>query len=142
MIISKKSKLIKNKNRNIDDRGQIISIVDDKIKNVSIIECAPGSIRSNHYHLTDWHYMYVLYGRIDYFYKSIDSELINYLCVLEGNNVFTPPLEIHGTYFPIKTKLVVSSKNDRDQKTYENDTVRVNFIDSKNIDDMLRKYSQ
>ena len=55
--------------------------------------------------------MYVLSGKIDYFYKEIESDIINYLEVKNGDNIFTPPLEIHATYFPVETKLVVSSPN-------------------------------
>ena len=132
-----KSKIIDNLKRSEDSRGSIISIVDSNIKNVSIIHCNPGSIRSNHYHLTDSHYMYVLKGEIDYFYKSLNSEEINYFKVEKYQNIFTPPLEIHATYFPIETTLLVSSANPRDKETYEKDTIRVDFVDSKNISDLL-----
>ena len=137
-----KSTIIKNELRDSDDRGSIISIVDDAVKNVSIIDCTEGSIRSNHYHLTDFHYMYVLEGQIDYFYKSIKSNDIFYMQVLAGENIFTPPMEVHATYFPIKTRLIVSSLNPRDQETYEKDTVRVDFINKENINSLLKKYSK
>ena len=56
-MISYKSILIKNIERSKDNRGGILSIVDDKISNVSLITCNKGSIRSNHYHLKDFHYV-------------------------------------------------------------------------------------
>tara|TARA_Y100001968_G_C19299254_1_gene688216 strand:+ start:446 stop:877 length:432 start_codon:yes stop_codon:yes gene_type:complete len=138
--ISSKSTLITNLQRDSDDRGQILSIVEHPIQNVSIIESNPGSHRSNHYHYKDFHFMYVLKGQIDYFYKPIDTEDITYLKVVEGQTILTPPMEIHSCYFPISTLLVVSSGFPRDQKTYESDTVRVEFINSKNIQDMINKY--
>ena len=141
-MISNQSIIIKNKIRDQDDRGGIVSIVDEKIKNVSLINCNPGSIRSNHYHHTDYHYMHVLEGEIDYFFKEINSEIINYLKVKQGDNIFTPPKEMHATSFPVKTILIVSSMNPRDQQTYEKDTVRVEFVDSKNIKDLLKIYSK
>ena len=52
--------------------------------------------------------------------------------IKKGDNVFTPPNELHATYFPVKTVLLVSSKNPRDKKTYERDTVREKLIDLKN----------
>ena len=70
-MISDTTIIVPNTSRSQDPRGQILSIVDDKISNVSIITCVPGSIRSNHYHLKDFHYMYVLEGEIDYFFKPI-----------------------------------------------------------------------
>ena len=137
-----KSTLFKNILRDRDDRGEILSIVDNTVSNVSIIKCNANTIRSNHYHLTDWHLMYVLSGKIDYFYKEIEGSKINYLEVKNGDSIFTPSLEIHATYFPIETKLVVSSLNPRDQETYEKDTVRVEFINLNNIDELLKIYSK
>lgn len=141
MTLPKKSTLFKNIQRDLDDRGEILSIVDQPICNVSIITCNPGSIRSNHYHHSDFHFMYVLEGEIDYFFKDINSEEINYLKVKVGDTIFTPDNEIHSTYFPIKTRLIVSSKFPRDQITYEQDTVRFSLITQENIKDMLAKFS-
>ena len=106
-MISKKSKIIKNISRNKDKRGYILSIVDDNLSNVSIISCNKGSIRSNHYHLKDFHYMFVLEGEIDYFFKDLKTDKIRYLKIKKGENIFTPPNEIHATQFPKKTKLLV-----------------------------------
>ncbi len=142
MNLPKKSTIFENKQRNHDSRGGILSIVDDVIKNVSIITCTPGSIRSNHYHHDDFHFMYVLEGDFDYFFKDIDSNIVSYLRVKVGETIFTPPKEIHACHFPETTKLIVSSKNPRDQDTYEADTVRVNFINEDNLDDMLNKYAE
>ncbi len=140
-MISDKSIIVKNITRDEDSRGNILSIVDEEVKNVSIISCNAGSIRSNHYHLTDFHYMYVLEGEIDYFFKKVESKDIDYLKVRKGENIFTPPNEIHATYFPVKTKLIVSSLNPRDQATYENDTVRVEFVTEENVKLLIQKYS-
>ena len=48
-----------------DERGAIQSIVNFPMKNVSLIHSKKGAVRSNHYHGTDWHYMYVLRGSFD-----------------------------------------------------------------------------
>jgi len=86
--------------------------------------------------------MFVLEGKIDYFYKDINNDEIKYLNINKGQNIFTPPMEIHATYFPIETQLIVSSKNPRDQETYEKDTVRVDFVNSGNISLLLDKFSK
>jgi len=130
----KKSILIDNVTRDVDSRGNIVSIVDDSVKNVSLIYCNKNTIRSNHYHYSDWHIMHVFEGAIHYFYKDLDNEDVKYLHVSKGQNIFTPPNEIHATYFPVNTRLIVSSKNPRDQKTYEKDTVRVKFLNNENLD--------
>jgi len=141
MALPRKSTLFPNIERDADARGGILSIVDEPVSNVSIITCNPGSIRSNHYHHSDFHFMYVLEGQIDYFYKDVDTGEIVYLKVVEGDNIFTPDNELHATYFPVTTRLIVSSKYPRDQETYEKDTVREPLITPENIEEMLAKYA-
>ena len=141
MTLPRKSTLFLNEQRATDDRGEILSVVDETVQNVSIITCNPGAIRSNHWHHKDFHFMYILEGEIDYFYKDVDSGNIKYLKVRKGDNIFTPDNELHATYFPVKTVMVVSSKYPRDQETYEKDTVRELLITADNIGEMLAKYA-
>ena len=141
MTLPTETTLFPNVQRDRDARGGILSIVDEPVRNVSIITCNPGSIRSNHYHREDFHFMYVLDGEIDYFYKALDSDEVKYLKVRQGENIFTPPREIHATFFPVETRLIVSSKLPRDQESYERDTVRVSFVDANNIDTLLKRFA-
>ena len=135
-MLPKYSKKITKIVRDNDLRGSIVSLVDDRVNNISIITSLKKTIRSNHFHKKDWHYMYVLEGRMEYFFKKNNS---NYFINLKkGDLVFTPPNEIHATYFPIKTILIVASKNARDKKTYEKDTTRVEFIDINNVRSIKR----
>ena len=126
-----KSKKINKIIRNKDKIGSIISLVDTKVNNISIISCFGKSIRSNHFHKKDWHYMYILDGVMEYFFMK--NKKIFYIKLKKNDLIFTPPKELHATYFPIKTTLLVASKNKRDKKTYEKDTVRKKFIDFKNL---------
>ena len=71
----------------------------------------------------------------------MDTGEIQYLKVRQGDNIFTPDNELHATYFPVTTRLIVSSKFPRDQETYEKDTVRVPFVTEDNIQEMLAKYA-
>ena len=142
MTLPRHSTLFKNVQRDADERGDILSIVDQPVQNVSIITCKSGSIRSNHYHHTDFHFMYVLEGEIDYFYKDVDTGELKYLKVREGDNIFTPDTELHATYFPVDTRLIVSSKFPRDQETYEKDTVREALITQDNIDELLARFAR
>ena len=138
MKLHKKSKIFTNIERDTDTRGGILSIVDAKVQNVSIITCNKNSIRSNHYHKKDFHFMYVLNGEIDYLFKGLENDQFSYLKVSKGQTIFTPKQEIHATHFPINTTLIVSSGFPRDQQTYENDTVRVKFINKYNLKEMIR----
>jgi oxalate decarboxylase/phosphoglucose isomerase-like protein (cupin superfamily) len=142
MSLPRKSTLFPNVQRDADTRGEILSIVDEPVQNVSLITCNPGALRSNHYHHSDFHFMYVLEGEIDYFYKDVDTGEIQYLKVRAGDNIFTPDNELHATNFPVKTRLIVSSKFPRDQETYEKDTVRVPLVTSENLEEMLATYAK
>jgi hypothetical protein len=130
-MLSSKSKKIKKLIRNKDRRGSIVSVVEEKTNNISIINCNSKTIRSNHLHKKDWHFMYILNGIMEYFF--INENKIFFMKLKKGDVVFTPPKEIHATYFPVKTVLLVASKNKRDQTTYEKDTIRKKFVDFKNL---------
>ena len=97
--------------------------------NTSIIMCNPGSVRANHYHIRDWHYMYVLSGSFEYYYREHGSEVAPEKTVFKkGEMVFTPPMEDHACIFTEDTYLVVASRNPRDQETYESDVVRIELV--------------
>lgn len=121
----------------IDDRGFIQSIINEKHTNVSIIESKKLTIRSNHYHLTDSHYMYTLKGEYYYFFKNLKSNHLSRLKIKKNQLIFTPPFEEHATIFLKNTELLVISKNPRDQSTYEKDTVRVELIKSFEVEDYI-----
>jgi oxalate decarboxylase/phosphoglucose isomerase-like protein (cupin superfamily) len=119
---------------NVDDRGSIQSLVNFPMKNVSLITSCKGSVRSNHYHLSDWHYMFVLKGSFDYYYRPTGStEPAKVVRLHEGELVFTPPMEDHATIFLEDSQLIVASRNPRDQATYEADTRRVVLVDPADV---------
>lgn len=114
----------------VDKRGSIQPLVDLIMKSAVMIESKAGSLRANHYHKTDWHYCYVISGRIEYFHRKLNSLKKPDLIIVEkGNMVFTPPLVEHCMKFPEDTIFLTLSRNPRDQETYEADVVRVNLID-------------
>jgi len=112
-----------------DKRGSIQSLVNFPMKNLSLISSKKGAVRSNHYHLTDWHYMYVLSGSFDYFYRPTNSnQELKSVRVGPGEMIFTPPLEDHATVFLEDCQLLAISRNPRDQEAYEEDVRRVILI--------------
>lgn len=135
--IPQASKLIRTIQRSRDRRGGILSIVDIPVRNVSIIKCVAGSIRSNHYHKKDGHFIYVLQGEIEYFCQAIRGNHprgpVRCHRVHAGDSIFTPPRELHSTFFPIATTLIVSSLLPRDQKNYEKDTIRISLLTKENL---------
>lgn len=117
-----------------DARGSIQCLVNLPTQNVSLISSRAGTLRSNHFHRTDWHYMYVLSGKFEYYYRPTGSNVTPIKLVLtKGQMVFTPPMEDHATVFIEDTELVVMSKNPRDQAAYEADVVRIELIDPKTM---------
>ena len=117
-----------------DDRGYIKSIINQPSTNTSIIMCNPGSVRANHYHIRDWHYMYVLEGSMDYFFFDNLSKEVCFLSLEKDQIVYTPPKEVHATFFSEQTKLIVVSYLARDETSYEADTRRVKFINLENME--------
>ncbi|MBI5247357.1 MAG: hypothetical protein HY923_09255 [Elusimicrobia bacterium] len=119
---------------NVDDRGAIQSLVNFPMKNISLITSKKGSVRSNHYHLSDWHYMYILSGSFDYYYRPSGTDAKPSVIRLKaGEMVFTPPMEDHATVFLEDTQLLAISRNPRDQESYESDVKRVVLIDPSSI---------
>jgi len=115
--------------KHIDDRGYIQSLVNFPMKNLSLIFTKKGSIRSNHFHHSDWHYMYVLSGSFEYYYRKHGSSQEPKKTIFkEKEMVFTPPMEDHTCLFLEDTTLIVVSRNPRDQETYESDVERINML--------------
>ena len=113
-----------------DDRGYIQPLINFPMKNLSMIFSKKDSVRSNHCHFTDWHYMYTIYGSFDYYYRPHGSDEEPMLQKFtKGEMVFTPPNEDHACIFTEDTLLVVASRNPRDQETYESDVVRIKLVD-------------
>ena len=118
----------------VDDRGYIQSLVNFPMKNLSLIFSKKGALRSNHVHKEDWHYMYVLSGSFDYYYRKHGStEKPEKTTFFPKEMVFTPPMEDHTCIFLEDTHLIVVSRNPRDQETYESDVVRIELINPEEI---------
>ena len=52
--------------------------------------------------------------------------------VKKGELLYTGNMIDHAMYYLEDTDILVVSKNPRDQKTYEEDTVRIDFMNDKN----------
>lgn len=127
-------KLIKNiKPEFVDQRGGITKLLDDgktNIKSVLLITSKKGSIRSNHYHKKDAHWIYMISGSMAYYEKPVKDKKpkTKKVIVNAGDMVYTPSMAIHGTKFLENSVILALSIKSRHQKAYEKDTVRVKFI--------------
>ena len=112
-----------------DERGSIQPLVDMKMKSSVLITSNKGAVRANHYHKTDWHYCYVLYGEIIYYHRPHGiKDKPNKVVVREGELFFTPPMIEHAMVFEKKTKFITWGRNSRVQEVYEADVYRVPSI--------------
>ena len=118
----------------VDARGEIQPLVDMMMESAVIIESKKGSLRTNHFHRTDWHYCYIISGAIDYHHRPTGSTASpEVLSVRQGEIVFTPPMVDHGMTFPEDTVFLTLSRNPRDQESYEQDVVRINMMPDKGL---------
>ena len=96
------------------------------IRGVSFITSRARTTRSNHYHKTDGHWLYVISGEMDYWERPLDAAKYpqHPLIVKTGEMVYTGPLMWHRTYFRDETLLLSLSLNARDHVGHESDVVR------------------
>lgn len=110
----------------IDNRGSIQPLVDYKMKSCVLITSKKGSIRANHYHQTDWHFCYVLEGKIDYYERPTgSSEKPRKVTVHKGQMFFTGPMIDHTMVFLEDTTFLTFGRNSRTQEVYESDIKRI-----------------
>ena len=53
-----------------DSRGFIQPLCDLNMKSASLIISKENTWRANHYHKTDWHFIYVLEGTFEYYFNT------------------------------------------------------------------------
>jgi hypothetical protein len=112
-----------------NEAGVIYNILMRPVGGVAVIRSAHGSVRSNHYHKTDWHYLHVLEGRILYFEREMGSTLVpNPYVVYYNQTVFTAPGREHAVVSVGVSVLLSLSKHARTHEAHEADLVRVPFI--------------
>ncbi len=114
----------------VDARGAIQPLVDEDMKSCVLISSKKGTVRANHYHKTDWHYCYVLEGRIEYYHRPTGSDAPpDKVMVKTGQMFFTPPMVDHSMVFPEDTVFITWGRNSRLQEVYEADVVRIDPIE-------------
>jgi oxalate decarboxylase/phosphoglucose isomerase-like protein (cupin superfamily) len=125
-----KSTLVRLEESHADARGRIQSLANLPMKSASLITSVKGSLRSNHYHLTDWHLIYMLEGCVDYHFRPTGSAADpSVVRAVAGDMIWTPPMEDHATVAVDDSTFLVLSRNPRDQVSYEADVVRVKLLD-------------
>ena len=117
----------------VDDRGAITHVLDDGqtvIKSILLITSNAGSVRANHYHKTDFHYCYLIKGRMEYIEQPVGSDdSARQSVILEaGDMVYTDPMVMHAMRFLEDSAFFAFARQSRHQDAYEQDTVRVSLV--------------
>jgi dTDP-4-dehydrorhamnose 3,5-epimerase-like enzyme len=109
-----------------DARGAIQPILDQDFKSAQLITSVAGSTRASHYHRNDSHYMFLVSGSFDYYWRTADSGApLGHIVVQAGELVFTPAMVEHLVVFREDSAFINFSDQRRDQEAYEADIVRL-----------------
>lgn len=116
----------------IDSRGGITRILESSmpIRSILSITSFKGSVRSNHYHKKDTHYCYLVSGKMEWFEKPVEGGELESAILDPGDMVFTPAMMIHAVRFLEDSVFLTFATETRNQQDYEQDTVRVQLIES------------
>ncbi len=114
----------------VDERGEILNLVDADLGSALVIRSVKGSIRGNHYHLTDYHYCWLLSGGLDYYQRRVGDTEVDKFTIRPGDLFFTPPMYEHAMHFSADSILFCCARNKRTQEHYESDTVRIRLLSS------------
>ena len=115
-----------------DDRGFISRLVDNEklpFKAVLLIFSKTGTIRANHYHKKDYHYVYCLSGKFRYSEKDMNKSSSKKESVIlrPGDLVLSHPMVAHKMEFLEDTVFLAITTESREQDKYERDLVRLNI---------------
>ena len=117
-----------------DSRGGISRIIDTSkltFQSVLRITSKKGTVRSNHYHKKDSHYLYVESGKCEYSEKPLRKKnaTIETVTLVPGDVVLSKPNIIHAVKFLKDSVLYAFTTEKRNQDVYEKDTVRITIIE-------------
>jgi len=119
-----------------DFRGAITRIINEpkiRIEAVLLLTLKKGTIRGNHYHKKDSHWVYCLSGKFRYYEKDIRKKNSKTFSIIlkPGDLVFSKPHVAHAMEALENTIFLAMTTEKRQQKNYENDTVRLDIVGKK-----------
>lgn len=123
-------KVTKIKPEFVDKRGFITRLLDqDKypLRAILYISSKKGTIRANHYHKKDYHYVYCLSGKFKYSEKDMTKpkSKLESVILKPGDRVLSKPMFFHRMEFLENTVFLAFTTEAREYDKYEEDTVRL-----------------
>lgn len=118
----------------VDQRGGIARVIDQnkhRIQSILRITSKTGTVRSNHYHKHDYHYLYIESGKCEYSEKPANElkAKIKTVVLVPGDLVLSSPNIIHAVKFLKDSVIYAFTTEKRDQDKYEKDTIRVTIVE-------------
>jgi len=113
-----------------DERGKISDIFYKvKIDHIGVIDSVKGSIRGNHYHQQSIQHTYITKGKMEYWYKKLDSDEEAKCVILNEYDMATSePGEIHAMRMLEDNQFIVFTEGIRGGFDYDKDTFKVPSI--------------
>ena len=112
-----------------DRRGKILNIANLLFRSCALIKSKKNSIRANHYHKKDWHYCYVLKGKIAYYHRKHGTKTKPKKVIInKGELFFTPPMVDHAMKFLSYTEFLTLGRGSRSKINYDKDTNKIDLI--------------
>ena len=109
-----------------DKRGTLQKIIDGNFSSCIEVFSKKGSIRANHYHKKDKHFMYIISGELLYSYKNRKrGSKVKIKKMKKSDLFFTPAMQEHMAYFTKNTHFLAFSTRKRTRFDYEKDLIRV-----------------
>lgn len=120
----------------VDFRGAITRLINEpkiKIRAILLITHKKKTIRGNHYHKKDSHWVYCLTGKFRYYEKDMTKKNAKTSSIIlkPGDLVYSKPHIAHAMEAIENTIFLAITTEKRDQKAYEKDTVRLDIIGKK-----------
>ena len=118
----------------VDERGGIARVIDQDdfpIRAVLRITSKAGTIRANHHHKNDYHYIYIESGKAEYSEKPANqpNAKVETVAIGPGDVVLSKPGIIHAVKFLEDTIFYAFTTEKREQDQYEGDTTRVTIVE-------------
>ena len=112
-----------------DQRGLILNISNNLFRSCLLITSKKNSIRANHYHKKDWHYCYVIKGKIAYYHRKHGAKTKpKKIIINKGELFFTPPMIDHAMKFLSYTEFLTLGRGSRSKINYDEDTKKIDLI--------------
>ena len=114
----------------VDDRGEILNLVDAPFTSAAVITSVKGALRGNHYHRSDYHYAWLQRGGLIYSHRPVGTTTAPQRWVITpGQMFYTPPMYEHVMRFTEDSVMLVFARNNREMANYEADTVRITSLE-------------